>query len=247
MLRSTGALGTVLGIWAHPDDEAYLSGGLMAEVVGDGGSVVCVTATRGEAGFPLDDATSVEDRKAVRTAELDACLAVLGVREHHWLEYADGACADVPKQAAVERLAALLDSLRPDTVLTFGPDGMTGHRDHIAVSRWTTIACARARPAPARLLYATKTPSWNELFAANVDPAGVMMEGGLLPPATETDALGAWFHYEGELLERKIEALRHQESQTASLIEDAGIDAFRALVADEYFRPPWPGDHVDEA
>ena len=44
-------LGTVLGIWAHPDDEAYLSGGLMSIAARDHGNrVACVTATRGELG-----------------------------------------------------------------------------------------------------------------------------------------------------------------------------------------------------
>ena len=47
-----GALGTILGIWAHPDDEAYLSGGLMALARDTGSRVVCVTATRGELGTP---------------------------------------------------------------------------------------------------------------------------------------------------------------------------------------------------
>ena len=45
-------LGTVLGVWAHPDDEAYLSGGLMAMARDAGSRVVCVTATRGELGTP---------------------------------------------------------------------------------------------------------------------------------------------------------------------------------------------------
>ena len=40
----------LLGIWAHPDDEAYLSAGLMARVVAAGGSVTVLTATRGEKG-----------------------------------------------------------------------------------------------------------------------------------------------------------------------------------------------------
>ena len=48
-------LGTVLGVWAHPDDETWLSAGLMARAVDQGRRVVCVTATRGEAGFPADD------------------------------------------------------------------------------------------------------------------------------------------------------------------------------------------------
>ena len=44
------ALGTILSIWAHPDDEAFLAGGIMAMAVDEGSRVVCVTATRGEAG-----------------------------------------------------------------------------------------------------------------------------------------------------------------------------------------------------
>ena len=43
-------LGTILGVWAHPDDETYLTAGLMARAADDGERVVCVTATKGEGG-----------------------------------------------------------------------------------------------------------------------------------------------------------------------------------------------------
>ena len=43
-------LGTILGVWAHPDDDIYLSAGLMAAAVEAGQRVVDVTATRGEGG-----------------------------------------------------------------------------------------------------------------------------------------------------------------------------------------------------
>ena len=45
-------LGTILGVWAHPDDEGYLSAGIMAQAMRNGQRVVCVTATRGEAADP---------------------------------------------------------------------------------------------------------------------------------------------------------------------------------------------------
>src|SRR5688572_4360145 len=45
-----GATGTVLSVWAHPDDETYLAGAIMADAVRGGSRVVCVTATRGELG-----------------------------------------------------------------------------------------------------------------------------------------------------------------------------------------------------
>ena len=57
-------LGTILGVWAHPDDEAYLSGGLMAMARDAGARVVCVTATRGELGTP-DPRTWPPDQLAV--------------------------------------------------------------------------------------------------------------------------------------------------------------------------------------
>lgn len=92
---TSGELGSILGVWAHPDDEAYLSAGLMAHAVDAGRRVVCVTATRGEAGFPTEDTRSVDQRKTVREAELVACLTVLGVTEHRYLGFADGGCAQV--------------------------------------------------------------------------------------------------------------------------------------------------------
>ena len=89
-------LGTVLGIWAHPDDEAYLSGGLMALASDLGSRVVCVTATRGELGTPDPETWPPQRLAAERSVELVRCLEVLGVSEHHWLGYRDGRCADVP-------------------------------------------------------------------------------------------------------------------------------------------------------
>jgi LmbE family N-acetylglucosaminyl deacetylase len=92
MITSTDVaeLGTIVGIWAHPDDEAYLSGGLMAMARDNGQRVVCVTATRGELGTPDPVAWPPDRLAAERTRELARCLAVLGVHEHHWLDYATG-------------------------------------------------------------------------------------------------------------------------------------------------------------
>lgn len=77
-------LGTTVCVWAHPDDESYLSGGLMAALRDAGQRVVCVTATRGEVG----DSSGALDREVlgkVRERELSAALVALGVVEHLWL------------------------------------------------------------------------------------------------------------------------------------------------------------------
>ena len=85
----------------------------------------------------------------LRRLELGASLAAVGVREHRFLGLRDGECAVRARRAAgVARIAALIDEIRPDTIVTFGPDGMTGHPDHRAVSVWTT-ACGPRPGAPA--------------------------------------------------------------------------------------------------
>jgi len=217
-------LGTVLVVWAHPDDETYLVGGLSAALTDAGQRVVCVTATRGEAGGTDPDLADI------RTAELDTALAMLGVREHHWLDYPDGGCASVDEEAAAVRLRAVVDKIRPDTVITFGPDGYTGHPDHQAVSRWVDLAVT----PDVRLLHAVSVEH-------RVDP-GLDEDYGVFelgrPRVCADDELAVLLHLDGALLDRKIAALLAQESQTAGLVAAVGLPRFRAWVATEALAEP---------
>lgn len=159
-MRTTGdvaGLGTVLGIWAHPDDEMYLSRGIMAAAAEAGSRVVVITATRGERG--TDDPTRWPPARLapLRTRELVASLAVLdggcGHIEHIFLGdrtgscYLDGALGHGSTDRAVAELATLIDDIAPDTILTFGPDGMTGHRT-TALSQPGPTRCSSRRPGP---------------------------------------------------------------------------------------------------
>src|SRR5690606_32065718 len=76
----------------------------------------------------------------IRTKEMAEALQVIGVKNHHWLGYPDGGCQHIPDRAAVEQIAKYIHTYQPDTILTFGPDGMTGHPDHQTVSRWVSLA-----------------------------------------------------------------------------------------------------------
>ena len=124
-------LGTILGVWAHPDDEAYLSAGLMARAVRNGSRVVCVTATRGEGGSMDEEKWPPERMGEVRTGELERSLDILGVTEHFWLDLADIDMDTGLPEDGYERVRDLVEDVRPDTFLTFGPDGMTGHEAHM--------------------------------------------------------------------------------------------------------------------
>ena len=142
-------LGTVLGVWAHPDDEAYLSAGIMGAVRDAGHRVVLATATYGEHGTPDPERWPPAEMAAVRQREQRASLDLIDVREHRWLGLADGTLADVPAADGEALVAALIAEVSPDTILTFGPEGMTGHSDHRAVSAWTTAAWRSATPTRA--------------------------------------------------------------------------------------------------
>ena len=226
-------LGTILGVWAHPDDEAYLSGGLMAMASDAGARVACVTATRGELGTP-DPVSWPPDRlAAVREAELARSLRILGVTEHEWLGYPDGGCATVPPGEALARLCDVMDRVRPDTVVTFGPDGHTGHPDHQTVSAWTTAAFDRAAPPGARLLYST-VPAWRvPRWKALDDSLGVYLPG--YPVTTPSEFLAVDLVLPPDVVTRKVRALAAQTTQTAGLIAAMGIDRYTAWVGDESF------------
>ena len=229
-------LGTTAAIFAHPDDEAYLAGGVLAALSELGERVACVTATRGDAGNGLHEGGDDEARKALaatRTDELARALAVLGVSEHHWLDYPDSRCADVDLEEAVGRLTRLLDQVQPRTVLSFGPDGYTGHPDHSAVARWTELAVARCQVRP-RLLQAVTTQA--DLDAGrDVDDAFQVFVWGYPPVVAPADLALRW-ELDGPELVRKVAALREQHSQTAELVEAIGVERFARWVRAESYR-----------
>ena len=226
-------LGTILGIWAHPDDEAYLSGGLMALATDAGSRVVCATATRGELGTPDPALWPPQRLAAERTTELARCLRVLGVSEHHWLGHADGGCAAADEQRAVDELCALIEQIRPDTVLTFGPDGITGHPDHQTVSAWATAAFDRVAAPGARLLYAAIAERHVARWAWLDERFGVYLPG--YPITAPADRMAVDLDLDPRTAARKVRALAAQATQTAGLLTELGEDGYAAWVGQEWF------------
>ena len=227
------SLGTILGVWAHPDDETYLSAGLMARAVRDGQRVVCVTATRGEEGSQDHERWPPAEIGQVREKELDEALAILGVKEHHWLDYHDGRCDQVDPDEATSKIAAIMRDVEPDTVLTFDPKGQTLHPDHIAVHNWTTRAFARAAKPGARLYYTTQTPAWVEEFGPLLEPYSVFGPG--TPVATPKEDCGIYTLLDDELIDIKLRAIRAQISQTEGLLSAFGDSFFSRGLREEAY------------
>ena len=243
MTTTVPDISSLLGVWAHPDDEAYLSSALMASVRRAGGRVAVATATRGEHGTPDPQTWPPEALARIREGELMESLARIDVREHEWLGHHDGALPDVPFETGVAQVLALIHRTRPDVIVTFGPDGMTGHPDHRSVSAWVTEAWRRSGDGAngqAELWYATTTPAFQERWAELHQRLDIWFDGAL-PPVTPADDLALQLVADDDLLETKYQVLRAHASQTAVLEDLIGTDVFREWWSTEFFVAATPG------
>jgi LmbE family N-acetylglucosaminyl deacetylase len=237
---STPELGTILSVWAHPDDETYLAAGLMASARDRGARVVCVTATAGERGTDDPIAWPPHRLGNVRRWEALAAMAVLGVEEHHVLGYADGEL-DPDDAHAIAEVVRYLDDVRPDTILTFGADGMTFHPDHIAVHHWVTTAWF-ARGCRERLLYATVTREFLARHREELERWDMYMSDERPIGVAVADA-AVHLELAGDELDRKLTALRAMATQTGALIAALDPDVYAEHVREECFvaARPAPG------
>jgi LmbE family N-acetylglucosaminyl deacetylase len=134
----------LLTIFAHPDDETFSAAGVMAAAAERGLPVTVISATRGEAGESaiagLDDP---ERLGVVREQELRDAMRQIGVTDVRLLGHRDSGMAGspsaehpqafvrVPVETAASDLVAHIRSVRPHVILTFGPEGLYGHPDHL--------------------------------------------------------------------------------------------------------------------
>ena len=149
---------TLMAVLAHPDDESLGVGGTLAKYASEGIETFLVTATRGESGRyrgHRDDEHHPGAQKLgeIREAELRQAAAVLGIRELALLDYKDQQLDRANPPEAIEQIVSHLQRLRPDVVLTFGPDGAYGHPDHIAISQFATAAVTAAGDLVKKLYY----------------------------------------------------------------------------------------------
>jgi LmbE family N-acetylglucosaminyl deacetylase len=223
-------LGTILSIWAHPDDEAYLCGGIMAMASAAQSRVVCVTATRGELGVTDPTRWPPEQLLTIREAELAECLRILGVTEHRWLGYPDGGCDSIDADAAIEQIAGIVRDVAPDTILTFPPDGQTGHPDHIAVHRWSVEAVRRTGIGTLHVF--ANTQEWLDDQLARWTELGAIVGE---PPIAWAGPLSIDLTLTGQVLDIKYAALAAQASQTEAVRAVVGEQAYRELIRIERF------------
>jgi LmbE family N-acetylglucosaminyl deacetylase len=169
---------TILAVFAHPDDEQVVSP-MLARYAREGVRVQLAIATDGRkgvrehAGIPAGDALA-----AARAAEARCACEKLRIPPPILMGLEDGALyAEANKRTVLEQVARLVVELKPDVVVTWGPDGVTGHTDHRMVSSLVTEVVQRGGDPAPQLFYA----GLSSARAAELRQPGAPTGGGIPP------------------------------------------------------------------
>jgi LmbE family N-acetylglucosaminyl deacetylase len=245
-----------LVVVAHPDDETFGTGSVIAAAAAAGVVVTVCCATRGERGEDTSGTTNnPTELAAVRERELRAAARVLGAREVVVLDFADsgfdgdarpGSLSTVEIATVVEPIAALIARVEPDVVVTLDPESVTDHRDHVRIGEAATAAFARTAKPAARLYYWTLARSlmvrWqDEMRGLGRLPEYVEIELGR--PDAEITTIVDVAHV---VQQRRtaIAAHRTQASPFDGLSSELG-DEFVARDCLVRAVPPWTGGPVE--
>lgn len=132
----------IMAVFAHPDDEVLCASGTLALCAARGEHVALRCATRGEYGPIAHEKLATPETLAhVREGELRGSCSALGVRDVAFYDLPDGGVSwAAPDHGTVNELVHSIRQLRPRALITFGPDGLYGHPDHVAVGELTIEA-----------------------------------------------------------------------------------------------------------
>ena len=241
---------TIMAVYAHPDDEAFGSGGTLAKYAAANHDVYVVTATRGEAGQISDpELATPAALPDVREQELRCACRVYGVHPPLFLDYVDGQLTIVNQGQAVARLVRILRELRPEVIITFGPEGIYGHYDHIAVHRWTTIAYDLAADPDcfpgllrgachphqvSKLYYRALTESQVAAMTRAGMPSAAMMDGVPFPFVPRRDSEITTVIDVGDYLATKLQGIRCHATQLGR--DNPFVTAPDAVMNQEWMR-----------
>lgn len=241
---------------AHPGDEAFGFGGAIAQAAATGAYVVVVCATRGRfdprlldkapapggRNRPLQRPLVWRNLDTVREDEMRRSVALLGVRVLRVLDYAEEELSEVDFDHLVERIVEPIRMHRPEVILGFGPEGVTGDPDHMAISRATEAAFTLAgEPLAYEDDIEEDQVAWRaaKLYqlvvpASRLAPLGARApEAYGSPDGSETLTVDL-----GELAQLKLAAISRHVSQTgtAGPFHDWSAEVRDGFLATEHYR-----------
>jgi len=154
----------VVTIFPHQDDETIFVGGTLLIAKQDPRvrtHIVC---------FTLGDLSSArdylhitgEELAKIRIEELQSAATVLRVDELIQLDHPDQGLPKLPPEALAEEAREMIERTGAEVVITYGPDGMTGHSDHRALS--AAVFAAFPQSQAQRLYYVSLSRFWSGVF-----------------------------------------------------------------------------------
>lgn len=144
----------MLAVFAHPDDEAFGPGGMLANYgQREDVEIHLLTATRGEAGMWDEESRlkvkgerlKIKNKEEIkihhiRVEELKESAKVLGIKKVEFLDYVDGTLCNAIYHELAGKITKKMEEFNPDVIVTHDRLGWSGHLDHCAVSMITTYA-----------------------------------------------------------------------------------------------------------
>lgn len=201
----------LLVVLAHPDDESMGTGGLILRHTRPGVEVNLICATRGEKGWIGRPPGRGDELARTRTAELEAAAAALAIDGYELWDYPDGGVETSDAAEITARIQQSISRLAPAVVVGWGPDGVYGHPDHIAMGRCTDAAVAATPESSRPALYhlAVDAPL-AAFYRAAIALNG--QDGGALPLVVK-DHVDVVFELTPEEVQMKLRAIDCHKSQ----------------------------------
>jgi len=216
----------LLAVFAHPDDETYGPGGSLARYAIEGASVHLLIFTAGEAGtIGVSKELSRQELMRRRTRELAGACEALGIRTHRIVGMPDSGLDRIPFDRGVRAVSEEIEAHRPQVLVTFHRDGVSGHPDHLAVTSFVHEAFYRAGPEGPVKLYEWAVP---ESLASSYRGRRIF--------AARDDEITTVVPIPEEAMDRKLEAIARHETQIEfyhRLVEMFGD--YRNATCEEHF------------
>lgn len=220
MTRDTPVL---LAVFAHPDDETFRPGGTLALLAQYGVKVHLLTLSHGEGGSCGEPPLCTPDElPGVRERELCCASAALNIEPPHLLDYPDGQLAQIDAEQIIAEIQTVVREVRPQVLLSFGPDGLSGHPDHIIVGQWTTEVFNRVEGIAALYTIAVPQSLANRLGMHQVH---AVPDNSI---TLSVDVSAVW--------ETKLAAMRcHATQWSSSPMAGTSEERYRLFFGQEYF------------
>lgn len=209
---------TVVAIFAHPDDEAFGPSGTIINLTKTH-DVYLLCATRGEAG--LNDGNHKHLGKE-RERELRKSAKILGVKKVYFLGFIDGTLSNSLYHSLAFKIERKLKIIKPETIISFEPRGVSGHIDHITVALVTCYVFYRLPFIKTLMQYCISTEVRNKFKDYFI----------YFPPGYKKQEINKVIDV-SDVWDTKVKAMMAHISQTADA--QRILNSRRGLPKEEYF------------